>query len=266
MKKAISLLLALSLCLCLCACGKSAEAKTVDELILAIGEVTIDSVSAVDAAVEAYNALSDKERETIENYDALKTAQEELFYVELYDLTNKLLEVYYNCQNVSNGTRIIWNNVGNSDFWTCYNAARMLNLGLSIAEYDEIFLKASGAKAYATIWCAARGLCPSNIYDTNKMTDEGQNKTLELCHSFNGCYDFISENMDPLAEAVRIFKDKYKEAHDDEVDTLSELCLELDMYVDFALEPEGSLNSYTSAESDYKDAIDRLIKIMDSYK
>lgn len=266
MKKMISLLLVFTLCLSLCACGKSAEAKKVDEMILAIGEVTIDSVSAVDAAVEAYKALSDKDRESVENYAVLEIAQEELFYIELYDLTNKLLEVYYNCQNVSNGTRIIWNNVGSSDFWTCYNAVKMLNMGLSREEYDKIFMEASGAKAYATIWCAARGLCPSNIYDTNKMTDEGQDKTIELCHSFNACYDLISENMDPLAEEVRIFKNKYKSDHEDEVDTLNELCLELDMYVDFALEPEGSLNSYTNAESDYKDTIDRLIKIMDSYK
>ncbi len=266
MKKAISLILALALCLSLCACGKSAEAKVVDEMILSIGEVTASNVSDVEAALEAYNALPEKDRESIENYALLESAQEEMFYIEFYDLTNRLLEVYYNCQKVSQGTRIIWDNVGSKDFWTCYNAVRMLTEDLSKAEYDEIFMKESGAKAYATIWCAARGLCPSNIYDVNKMTDEGQEKTIDLCVSFNFCYNLVSENMDPIAEEVRVFKNKYEDDFEDEVDTLNELCLELSMYVDFALEPSGSLSSYTSSEGDYQNSIDRMIKVIDSYK
>lgn len=266
MKKLLSLILALALCFSLCACGKSAEAKAVDEMILAIGEVTIDRASAIDAAVEAYNALSDKDRDAVENYSLLENAQEELFYIEFYDLANRLLEVYYNCQYVSDGTRIIWKNVGSSDFWTCYNAVRMLDEDLTKAEYDERFIAATGAKAYATIWCAARGLCPSNVTDVNKMTDAAQENTIDLCYSFNASYAFITENMDPLSEDVRVFKNKYKNTYEEEVDALNELCLELSMYVDFSLEPEGSLNSYTSQETEYHNAIDRLVKILDSYK
>lgn len=264
MKKTIVLLMTLVICLSLCACGKSAEAAAVDEMILAIGEVTIDNVSSVEAAVEAYNALSDKDRESVENYEMLKEAQEDLFYIEFYELTNKLLEVYYNCQNVSNGTRIIWDNVGSSDFWTTYNSVRTFNMGLTLEEYDEIFMEITGTKAYASIWAAARGLCPSYV-DGTSITYEGKETTIELCHSFNACYDFISENMDPLCEEIWSFVDKYESDYEDEVETLNDLCLELDMYVDFALEPSGTLNDYTSTETDYKNAIDRLVKVMDSY-
>ena len=266
MKRTIAFILAFGMCLSLCACGKSSAAKAVDEMILAIGEVTSDSASAIEAAVEAYDALSAKDQESIENYAVLQNAQEELFYVEFYDLANSLLEVYYNCQYVSDGTRIIWDNVGNKDFWTCYNAVLMLDQDLSKSEYDEKFIAATGVKAYATIWCAARGLCPSNVYDTNKMSDEGQEKTIDLCYSFNQSYKLISEKMDPLSEAVRIFKTKYKNDFEDEIDTINEMCLELSMYVDFALEPSGSLNSYTSQETTYHNTIDRLVKILDSYK
>ena len=65
MKKAISLLLALVLCLSLCACGKSAKAKTVDEMILAIGEVTNDNISDVETAMEAYDALPEQDKKTL---------------------------------------------------------------------------------------------------------------------------------------------------------------------------------------------------------
>jgi len=266
MKKIISIILALVLCLSLCACGKSAEAKAADELILAIGEVSADSAYAVEAATEAYNALSDKDRETVENYEILKNAQEELFYIELYDLSNRLLEVYYNCQRVTAGTRIIWSNVGNSNFWTCYEAVRNLDMGLTRTEYNELFKELYGANAYATIWCAARGLCPDNVYDTNKMTDEGQDDTIELCHAFNACFELISENMAPLSEEVRVFKNKYKADYEEESETLNEISLEIDMYVDFALEPAGSLSSYTSTEDEYNNTIDRLVKILDSYR
>jgi len=78
MKKPISLLLILVLCLNLCACGKSAEAKAVDDMILAIGEVTADNASAVQEALEAYEALSEADRQSVENYAVLESAQEEL--------------------------------------------------------------------------------------------------------------------------------------------------------------------------------------------
>ena len=266
MKRILSLSLAVLLCLSLCACGKSKEAKAVDDLILSIGEVTAESAETVQAAAEAYNALSEKDRESIENYETLKKAQEDLFYIEFYDLSNRLLEVYYNCKQVSNGTRIIWDNVGSQEFWTSYNAVRILNQDLSKAEYDELHMKISGAKAYATIWCAARGLCPSNVYDVNKMTDDGQEKTIDLCVDFNNCYTLISENMDPIAEDVRILKNAYQDNFQDEVNTLNELCIEVSMYADFALEPSGSLSSYTSTEKDYQNSIDRMIKLIDSYR
>ena len=67
-------------------------------------------------------------------------------------------------------------------------------------------------------------------------------------------------------EIIRVVKNKYKEDYRDETDTLSDLCLELSMYVDFALEPTGSLTSYTSKNREYIDSIDRLAKIIDSYR
>lgn len=75
MKKGFSVLLALALCLSLCACGKSKDVSNVESLIGAIGEVTADCEAAVAQAEEAYNALTDKEKEAVENYAALTEAR-----------------------------------------------------------------------------------------------------------------------------------------------------------------------------------------------
>lgn len=94
MKKAISLMLAFVLCLSLCACGKSEAVKNTEALIDAIGEVTIDSESAILAAEEAYNALSDEEKAVVENYQALCDARaslDELLF--LHSFLGKWIEI-----------------------------------------------------------------------------------------------------------------------------------------------------------------------------
>ena len=95
MKKILALLLVFSICVTLCACAegaditnadtksaditnagtKSAAAKKVDDQILAIGDVTRGSKVAIDAASNSYNALTEEEKNTIENLDMLKEAQ-----------------------------------------------------------------------------------------------------------------------------------------------------------------------------------------------
>lgn len=55
-------------------------AAQVDALIEAIGEVTEDSGDAIKAARDAYNALTDEQKEFVENYDKLEKA--EVKYVE----------------------------------------------------------------------------------------------------------------------------------------------------------------------------------------
>ena len=71
MKKAIAVLLILCVCVGLCACGgnseptepaKSAEAQKADELILAIGEVSMENESAVLAAKAYYDTLTAEQK------------------------------------------------------------------------------------------------------------------------------------------------------------------------------------------------------------
>ena len=73
-KQLISILLILTLMLSLCGCGMSKEAKAAQALIDAIGEVSLDSESAIIAAEEAVAALSDKDRERLTGLETLKKA------------------------------------------------------------------------------------------------------------------------------------------------------------------------------------------------
>ena len=58
MKKILCLLLAAAMVLSLAGCGKSEAAQAVDDLIAAIGEVTLDSESAIREAEQAMAALT----------------------------------------------------------------------------------------------------------------------------------------------------------------------------------------------------------------
>lgn len=75
MKKAIALVLAMVISLSLCACGKSQAVQDVEALISAIGEVSLDSKEVIDAAQQAYDALSAEEKAQVENLSLLLDGQ-----------------------------------------------------------------------------------------------------------------------------------------------------------------------------------------------
>lgn len=82
MKRVISLALVVALCLSLCACGKSQSAKECEELIAAIGEVSVDSKDAIEAAERAYSALTEKEKDSIAESAAIMNDAIGAYYIE----------------------------------------------------------------------------------------------------------------------------------------------------------------------------------------
>lgn len=109
MKRWIALLLALVMVLGMVGCGKSENAKKADELISAIGEVSLDSREAIEQARAFYDSLTDKEKEEVENAPALEQAQaqfEEMNAAYQYDLILTAL------------TEEKWINVNNGDVYS----------------------------------------------------------------------------------------------------------------------------------------------------
>lgn len=82
MKRVISIALVFALCLSLSACGKSQAAKECEELIAAIGEVSIDSKDAIEAAERAYSALNADEKDSISASGAILNDALDAYYLE----------------------------------------------------------------------------------------------------------------------------------------------------------------------------------------
>lgn len=96
MKRSISLLLAVLTVLSLCACGKSEQVKAVDEKIMQIGKVSVESLPEIEEARELVDALDEKERASLENYQLLleaESAYDALKAQEVTDAIEKLRDV-----------------------------------------------------------------------------------------------------------------------------------------------------------------------------
>ena len=77
-QKTAVVLISFIICCMLGGCGKSEAVKSVEALIDGIGEVTLDSENAIKEAEEAYNSLTDKEKEQVENADQIEIKKQEL--------------------------------------------------------------------------------------------------------------------------------------------------------------------------------------------
>ncbi len=75
------------LLLFLTGCGKNKAVEETELLILDIGEVSLESGGEIDKAFEAYDALSDKDKADVRNYDKLTAAKEKYDELVKTDIT-----------------------------------------------------------------------------------------------------------------------------------------------------------------------------------
>ena len=76
MKRVIALMVLAAALLPLSACGKSKAVKQTEQLISAIGTVSIQSADAIEAAERALAALTDEEQKTVKNGEVLREARQ----------------------------------------------------------------------------------------------------------------------------------------------------------------------------------------------
>lgn len=74
-RKALAAALAATLALFMFGCGPDAETQEAAEKINAIGEVTLESGSAIEDARSAYNALDEDQKNGVDNYSTLEDAE-----------------------------------------------------------------------------------------------------------------------------------------------------------------------------------------------
>lgn len=78
MKRVCFVILLVLVLLSLVGCGKSTEAKQVEELINNIGEISVDHYETVKNARDGYDALTDEQKNEVENLTVLTDAEAEL--------------------------------------------------------------------------------------------------------------------------------------------------------------------------------------------
>lgn len=89
MKRVVSLVLLVAMCLSLCACGKSEAATAYENLVAEVGTVSLDSEDAIVAAENAYQTLSDKEKESVAESKLLLTEKREEYEVLVEEAQRK---------------------------------------------------------------------------------------------------------------------------------------------------------------------------------
>ncbi len=264
MRKVISLLLMLSMLASLTGC-KSQEAKNVEALINSIGEVTMENISVVEEVAKAYDALSEDDKEKVENIAVLEEAQELaeklVFENGLGELASRLRVMSASADFVTDCSILVWKNVGADQFYVTMQMIWLFEKDQSrdayVDELSEIVVKLSTRQA-------AKGLEPSMVKN-NEISVADQEEILESCILFNEAYAALSYDMDSLTDDVTAFCKEYKETYPEPISILYEWGIDCGIYADFALEPTGTLSSYGSAAEEHQDKMDKYERQLEFY-
>lgn len=272
MKKVVALILCTVMLMSFCACGKSKEAQNVDDLILAIGEVSIDSASKIKTAEDAYEALSDKDKEKVENYSILESSKSELDKIkkeiaeesefrEAYtSLKDQITGMNTLCDSINSSIQIIWDNVGSEVFYAYLDT--MLTLSSQDAEDAVRKDWYRDNQTFAMIQYAWEGKSLVNYhYDQDEITE-----IIDKSVDFSKSYESAEALNETLSDDVKAFRDKYSSKHQRETDNMNDWYLESSLYAEYALYPSGYLSTYKSQCDEYALNISRYSKIAESYE
>lgn len=173
--------------------------------------------------------------------------------------TSRITEIVY-------GT---WSNVGVSNFNTFFNLLLSLTEGTTLDSTD-----------YSTqLGPAACCLFPSEYWDDDTETARNlynatmalkadpakAQKVLDAAIDFNNVYSSLTKIDAALSADIKTFKEQYGEKYSEEVETLRDWVLESSMYVDYALNPSGSLIEYGNGITEYEENLNRFSKIANAY-
>lgn len=260
MKKILSLILAFAMCLSLCACGKSEEVKAVEEMITAIGTVSTESCDAITAAEEAYSALSPEDKEKVENYTVLTNAKTALGEIVYASLIQRLSEINEKSEILASGIICTWGNVGVDDFWTYFNNVlrfkddTAISAIMSMEESDLLVIMSLSG------WALNKAYFSDGADGVRFAEPDEYEYITSLCKPIASAYVTLPEMSEELNKEVTYFFKEYKDSSPERAQVLQEWFLESSMYVDFSLNPAGSLANYKSQLYDYAEAMARFQK------
>lgn len=268
MKKVIVFLLVVAMMFSLCACGKSKEATAVEGLIAEIGKVSADSREQIETAENAYNALSDKDKQSVENYSTLEDAKSTLENIEYCDLVSRIKEMNENSDIITSQIYEIWDFIGVELISEALICIRGITDEAPLEAYK--LSQAGEDSDWDDYWKSPVAVVKYTLYEDDRLYEDFNEETIadtvSTCIAFNTICNAIDSENTALADDVKAFKkscsDEYKEA----MDNMNEWYLESSLYADFALNESGSLTSYRAQKDEYAEKMTRYQKIAESYE
>lgn len=100
MRKISMMCVVLLLAAVLAGCGKSEAVKNVEGMIEQLGEVTVESMAAIDTAIAAYDALTEEEKAKVENYATLTSARDNCLELQIHGEWAYELTFFYDVPNM----------------------------------------------------------------------------------------------------------------------------------------------------------------------
>lgn len=240
MKKIVSLVLVLVMCLSLSGFANSEGAKAVEERIASIEEESIDKADMIQEIIQAYEALSEEDKEKIDNLDILQKAM-------FTDIAEKCEEMNAGSDLVAQSVIVVWKNVGGEKFWTYYRNI-LIYQDESVANvdiYDTSFLNSM----YWDLPAYALGIVEHTLTD---IPIEVRQEIVDTCTILANTYFGIQDLSEQVSEEFIQYKELFGKEYDDECQFLRKWYLASSVFVEFATNPSGKLNDYTTKLSEHK--------------
>lgn len=238
----------ISLLLSACSIFKDREVQNVETLIDEIGEVTVDSLAGIEAAEDAYDLLTDKQKEKVENYDVLKAAREEHLFIFAKSIYDRIVGAV---DKISESMDIY------HDAW---------HFGIYGDSNDDVTLEGlvdETGISYDELNYAITELSDGDSdldYDFYDWAIEEEFSVglwiIDEVFAYRGTFTEIEGILSSCKVDLKILEKDYPdyEYYEDLVDYYSKV----NSFFGFAEEPEGTLSTFTDTVNDYEMTIESL--------
>lgn len=237
MRKNLFSVLAVIMSIALCSCGKSQAARSVDQMIKSIGEVTLESESLILEAEAAAEALAEEDRVQLDNLEMLASARETydtLFEAsEVDEAISKIGEVTLESSTAVTLARKKYDKCSDA-VKSCVTKLAELETAEKAAEVDQAIL------------------------DIGEVTLESKEAIAHARELYNGCSSDVKAMVTKLSN-LTIAENEYKAAEVDQaICKIGEVTLESEDAIAYAREVyEGcttAVKAYVTKLADLKEA------------
>jgi hypothetical protein len=183
--------------------------------------------------------------------------EEDTFADDYTEIVNEVEDLNTYTSAIVESMYSIWDAVGADAFLTCIRTILTIDETTTVDNIDSSIMKLAAYAIFPDEYPGGKGI---SLSDTEEVQE-----VIDVASAFSSVFYSLDDLDDELTADLKEFKAKYTESHPDEVENLSDWCLESSLYVDFAQNPSGSLVEYRSSMTDYQDSMRRFQKIAETY-